>query len=83
MTNGKLIIQASQFGPYEWLRQANRELIDRLVRAGNIVLRSYVDEEGSEFLAHRDRRWYPMVTTSQVVKIVRQVNASKIPQMVA
>jgi hypothetical protein len=76
MGNGRLIIQASQFSPYSWLRRENLNTIDSLTRAGHIVLRTYRDEEGIECLALRDKRRYPMVTTNKVLKRVREAIAT-------
>ena len=74
IAGGKLLIQASQFNPYCWLRPVNRKQIDRLVQAGHIVLRSFEDDEGTDRYVHRDERRHPGVTTEDVLRLLRKAN---------
>ena len=81
--NGRGIIQASQFSPYSWLRRENGRAIDQLVRAGNIVLRSYTDKETAEYRTFYDERRYPRATTRRVLDQVLQVNKEAACQQTA
>ena len=81
--NGRGIIQASQFSPYAWLRRENSRAIDQLVRAGNIVLRSYTDKETAEYRTFCDERRYPKATTRLVLDRVLQVNGGAARQQTA
>jgi hypothetical protein len=81
--DGTLVIEASEFNPYSWLRRTNRRAIDRLVGVGHIVMRTYVDTDTTECRAFRDERRHPTVTTRQIASWLKEVTMREVQEQTA
>jgi len=77
----KLIV-GTMANPYAHLRKANKVHIERLSRAGHIVLLLYGDNEAEERHSHFDKKRYPSLTTEAILKVLKVARKERIAQTV-